>query len=140
MLDKEAKNYKEKETLQHRHQAPVYRKQNQRSNPVMNYFRENDNLFWQQITKTRKYSDTVGNGKKTFIIGTNMLKGIKMKDVNGQLRNSFAKLRSFYGATLKHLKYYIVLSLIEESHDRIILRGGCNDVTNKNSTPEKIAN
>ena len=28
VLDKEAKNYKEKETLQHRHQTPVYRKQN----------------------------------------------------------------------------------------------------------------
>ena len=25
-LDKEAKNYKEKETLQHHHQTPVYRK------------------------------------------------------------------------------------------------------------------
>ena len=28
VLDKEAKNYKEKETLQHRHQTQVYSKQN----------------------------------------------------------------------------------------------------------------
>ena len=63
-----------------------------------------------------------------------------MKEVNSQLRNSFAKLRSFPGATLQHLKYYIAPSQIDETHDRIILHGGCNDVNNKNSTPEKIAN
>ena len=62
-----------------------------------------------------------------------------MKEVNSQLRNSFAKLRSFPGATLKHLKYYIVPSLIDETPYRIILHVGCNDVNNKNSTPEKIA-
>ena len=50
------------------------------------------------------------------------------------------KLRSFPIATLKHLKYYIVPSLIDETPGRIILHGGCNDVNNKNSTPEKIAN
>ena len=30
--------------------------------------------------------------------------------------------------------------LIDEASDRIILYGGCNDVNNKNSTPEKVAN
>ena len=50
------------------------------------------------------------------------------------------KLRLFPRATLKYLRYYIVPSLIEESPDKIILHGGCNDVNNKNSTPEKIAN
>ena len=34
MLDKEAKNCKEKETLKYRHQTPVYRKQNYRRNPI----------------------------------------------------------------------------------------------------------
>ena len=67
-----------------------------------------------------------------------MVKGIRMKEVNRKLRNSFAKLRSFPGTTLKHLRYYIVPSLIDET-DRIILQRGCN-VNNKNSTPEKIAN
>ena len=61
-----------------------------------------------------------------------------MKEVNSQLRNSFAKRRSFPGATLKYLKYYIVAYLIDGTPDRIILRGGCNDVNNKNSTPVKV--
>ena len=79
------------------------------------------------------------NGKKMFI-GTSMAKGIRIKEVNSQLRNSFAKFRSFPGATLKYLKYYVVPSLIDEPPQRIILHGGCNDVNNKNSTPGKIAN
>ena len=47
VLDKEAKNYKEKETLQHCHQTSVYSKQNHRPNAVINHFPENDNHFWQ---------------------------------------------------------------------------------------------
>ena len=103
VLDKEAKNYKEGETLQHHYQASVYRKQNHRPNPVINHFPENDNPFWQQRTVpgNSKYSETVRNGKKTFIVGTSMVKGIRMKEVNSQLRNSFAKLRSFPGATME---------------------------------------
>ena len=45
VLDKEAKSYKEKETLQHRHQTPIYNKQNHRPNPVINHFPENNNFF-----------------------------------------------------------------------------------------------
>ena len=63
-----------------------------------------------------------------------------MKEVNSQLQNSFSKHRLFPGATLKHLRYYIVVSLIDKTPNRVILHGGCNDVNNKNSTPEKIAN
>ena len=142
MLGKEAKNYKERQTLQHRHQMPVYNKQNHRPNPVINHFPENDNSFLQQITilGNSKYSDAVRNGNETFIVGASMVKGIRMKEVNSKLRNSFAKLRFFLGAILKHLKYYIVFSLIDEIPDRIILHGGRNDANNKNSTPEKIAN
>ena len=80
------------------------------------------------------------NDKKTLIVGTSKVKGIRIREVNSQLRNSFAKLRSFPGATLKHLRYYIVPSLIDETPNRIILHGGSTDVNNKNSTPEKIAN
>ena len=141
MLYKEAKNYKEKETLQHRPQAPVYNKQNRRPNPIINHFSEDDNCFWQQRTvpKNSKYSDAVRNGKKTSIVDKSTVKNIRMKEVNSQLHYSFAKLRLFPGVTLKHLKHYIVPSLIDETSGRIILHGGCNDVNNKNSTTDKIA-
>ena len=88
VLDKEAKNYKEKKILQHCHQTPVYRKQNHRPNPVINHFPENDNLFWQQraVPGSSKCSDTVRNGKKTFTVGTSMVKDIRMKHVNYETR------------------------------------------------------
>ena len=80
------------------------------------------------------------NGKKKLIVGINMVKDIGMKEVNKILYNSFAKLRSFPRATLKHLKYYVVPSLIDETSNRIILHGRCNDVSKKNSIPENTAN
>ena len=83
VLDKEAKNYKEKETLQHVsilnwfHHTPVYNEKNHRPNPATNHFPENDNHFWQQRTVpgNSKYSDAVRNGKKTLIAGTSMASG-----------------------------------------------------------------
>ena len=47
VLDKEVKNYKEKEILEYRHQTPVYNKPKDRPNSVINLFPENDNPFWQ---------------------------------------------------------------------------------------------
>ena len=75
MLHKEAQNCKEKETLKDRHQTPVYRKQNHRPNAIISHFPENDNHFWRQRTVPRnsKYSGTVRNCKKTFIVGTCMV-------------------------------------------------------------------
>ena len=53
------------------------------------------------------------NSKKMFIVGTNIVKGTRMKEVNKQLHKSFAKLGSYRGY---------------------------NDVNSKNSTPGKTAN
>ena len=96
--------------------------------------------FWKQRTvpENSKYSDAVQNAKETLIV--EKVKGIRIKEVNSQFRNWFAKLRSFPGATWKHLKYYILPSIIDEPPDRIILHRGFNDVNNKTPTPEKITN
>ena len=98
-------------------------------------------ISWQQKTVQGiiTYSDAVRNGKKTLIVGTTRVKDIKMKEINAQSDNSFAKLKSFSGVTLKHLKNYVVPSLIDEIPNRIILYGGCTDVNNKNLTSEKTA-
>ena len=65
---------------------PAYSKQNHQLNPVINDFPENHNPFWQQkiVPENSKYCDAVRNGKKTFIAGASMVKGIKMKEVNKQ--------------------------------------------------------
>ena len=40
-----------------------------------------------------------------------MVKGLRMREFNQQLHNSFAKLRPFPGASIKQLEYYAVLTL-----------------------------
>ena len=90
------------------------------------------------VTGNSTNSDAVRNGKKTFMVGTIMVKGITIKEVNKQLHNSFAQLRSFPGATLKHLKYYVVPSLIDETFDRITLCAGWNDLDNKTQIHKRL--
>ena len=67
------------------------------------------------------------------------------KNITLEKRNRFPPIQNtqdevFSGATLKHLKHYIVPSIIDETLDRIILLGWYNDAKNKNSTSVKIAN
>ena len=59
-----------------------------------------------------------------------MIKGIRIKKVNKQLHNSFAKLRLFLGTVLKHPKYCVVPFLIPKIISRIILHGECTNVNN----------
>ena len=41
---------------------------------------------------------------------------------------------------IKQLSCYAVLSLIDETPDRILIHGGCNDISSKNYSPENIEN
>ena len=65
-----------------------------------------------------------------------MIKDIRIKQVNKQLHNYFAKLRLFPGTALKHPRYCVVLSLIPKTLGRIILHG---EVLMSITAPEKIA-
>ena len=65
---------------------------------------------------------------KTFMIGTSMVKSLRMKKVNSCLTNLFAKLRLFPGAKRKQLSCY-----------RILIHGGCNDTSSIISSPKNVA-
>ena len=68
-----------------------------------------------------------------------MVKGIKMKEVNKDGKNSLEKLRPFPRLALKYSRYYVVSSLIDKTPVRTIFHGGCSDLNGISSTPEKIA-
>ena len=87
-----------------------------------------------------KYIDAVRFRRKTVILGTSMIKGIQMKGSNSYVKNGYSKLRPFPGATVKQLQHYATLSLLDETPNQVILHGGCNDVSNRNASPEQIAN
>ena len=63
-----------------------------------------------------------------------------MKEFNSSVRNGYSKLRPFSAATVKQPQHYAIASLVDETLNRIILFGGCNDVSNTNASPEQIAN
>ena len=69
-----------------------------------------------------------------------MVKGLKMKQLNKDLKNSFAKLRLFPGAKTKQLSYYAFPLHVVETPNKILIYGGCNGISNKNYTPKKIEN
>ena len=50
------------------------------------------------------------------------------------------KLGPLPEATVKKLQHYTILSLVDETPNRVILRGGFNDLSNKNASPEQIPN
>ena len=61
-----------------------------------------------------------------------------MYKVNRYLINSLVKLKCFPGANIKQLIYYTVPSLIDETPNGILIHGGCNDISNKTSTPATL--
>ena len=47
-----------------------------------------------------KYSDAVTYGRKTVILRTSMIKGIRMKEFNNYVKNRYSKLRPFPETTV----------------------------------------
>lgn len=68
-----------------------------------------------------------------------MVNGVRMKEQNNPPTNSFAKLRSFPGAKIKQLNYQAVPSLVSKIPNTVLIYRGCNDISNKTSTPANIA-
>lgn len=132
----------EHEMTTQRNIQPNNVKQNKRPNIVINRKHENDRMNYRPkvVPGNSSYNDVVKYGKKTFILGTSMVKGMRMKEFNQHLKNSFCKLRSFPGASLKQLAHYALPTLVDETPNRVIIHGGCNDISNRSINEQNIAN
>ena len=89
------------------------------------------------------YRDAVKFGKKTFIFGTSMVKGIRNKEFNQHLTKCSAQIRAFPGANLKQLKHYVIPTLVDDTPDVAVIHGGCNDIQSRNGkslSENEIAN
>ena len=119
-------------------------KNTQRPPVVTNNYPENNNPAYRNHKPTvpgnAKYSDTVRFGRETVILGTSMIKGIRIKEFNSYLKNGYLKLRPLPEASVKQLQHYAIPSLVDETPNRVVLHGGCNDGSNRNASPEQIAN
>ena len=84
------------------------------------------------------YIEACKYGKKTFVFGTSMVKGIRVKEFNNNLTRCSSRIRSFPGATLKQLKHYVIPTLVDDTPDVVIIEGGCNDLRNGNAACRKM--
>ena len=63
-----------------------------------------------------------------------------MKEFNSYVKNGYSNLKPFPGATVKQLQHYAIPSSVDETLNRVLLHGGCNDLSKKNVSPEQISN
>ena len=77
--------------------------------------------------------------RKTYILGTSMIKGIRRKEFNSKLSKCSAQFRPFIGATLKQMETYVKPILNDDTPDVLILHTGCNDIGNKRLRENEIA-
>ena len=85
-----------------------------RLSPVANKYPDRD-LLHHQIKKAptsivpgnTDFNNTVKYGRKTYILGTSMIKGIRSKEFNSKLNKCSTWFRPFIGATLKQMGTYV---------------------------------
>ena len=70
-------------------------------------------------------------GHKSFMVDTAMVKGLKVKNMNSNLKKDSVRVRPFPGETVKQLNHYVIPTLIDNALDTTIIQGGCNDVSKK---------
>ena len=68
-----------------------------------------------------------------------MVKVLKVKAMNRNLKINSISVRPFPGATIKHLHHYVIPMLTDDTLNTIINQSGCNDVCSRNSNPKDIA-
>ena len=77
-------------------------------NNVINNHQCHANTHIQKVVPGNgTYREACKFGKKTFVFGTSMIKGVRQNEFNRNLTSCSARFRTFPGATLKQLNHYI---------------------------------
>ena len=85
-----------------------------------------------------QYNQAVKNGKTTVIFSTSMTKGINVRNFNKDYKIGTARFRRFHSAKAKHVKHYVLPTLIEESPEVVLLQCGGNDLQTSKLNPTPI--
>ena len=91
------------------------------------------------VPGNKDFNNAVKVGRKTYIPGTSMIKGIRRKEFNSKLNKCSTRFRPFIGATLKQMETYVKPILNDDTPDILILHIGCNDIGNKQLMEIEIA-
>ena len=90
------------------------------------------------IPGSTKYSEVVRFGRKAYVLGTSMVKGIKRNEFNSFLKKCNTRFRPFIGATIKQMEIYVKPIICDNTPDVVILHIGCNDISNRNISANDI--
>ena len=78
------------------------------------------------------YADIVNKCKKVMLFCDSHGKRIRRKEFNKYLVNANAHIKSFPGATAKHLNHYVIPALHDEKPDAAVIMVGTNDINRNN--------
>ena len=117
---------------------------------VPNNHPENQILYTRKsvVPGQKSYGDAlIENEKKKYhdkncnhnikIFTDSTPKGIKVKELNEQIRHGHARVHSFPGATSKQLLHYLDVN-IEDSTDTVLIHIGVNDILQSTSNMDRL--
>ena len=116
-----------------------------RPTPVIDQFPERD-ILGTNITKqsksiipgNTKYNEAVRFGRKAYMLGKSMVKGIRRNEFNSYLKKCNTGFRPFIGATIKQMETYVKPIIYDNTPDAVILHIGWNDISNRNMSANDI--
>ena len=69
--------------------------------------------------------------KKVIVVfGDSIIRGIRLRNFNQRVKNSYAKFKSFSGCNSKEILHYVEPTLETGFYDSAILQVGVNDLLN----------
>ena len=70
------------------------------------------------------------NGITKKVFGNSIIRGIRVRDFNQQVKNDYTKFKSFPGCNSKEILHYIEPTLETGFYDNVILHVAVNDLLN----------
>ena len=107
---------------------------------VVNRFPENQDVFnrsklvpWELSYTSAVKSTRLNSGKQNRIItfGDSKFRGIHVREFNNEIKNGYAKFKTFLGPDSREILYYVNPTLESGNYDAAILHFGVNDLLHK---------
>ena len=114
------------------------------SSENVDFIRENTvpgNKSYADVAMSRKTKN--GIIQKVIVFGDSIIRGIRVREFNQQLKNGYAKFKSFPGCNSKEILHYIEPTSETGFYDSALLHVGVNDLLNNklpSSTDDIVSN
>ena len=82
------------------------------------------NKSYADVAISRQTKNSIA--KKMIVLGGSIIRGIRVRDFNQQVKNGYAKFKSFPGGNSKEILHYVEPSLETGFYDSAILHVGVN--------------